>query len=261
MNIDLEKTVLVAAALALSACGSSGPSAVAGQVVEVGQNAGGVTVSHDSVADTLTITDGVNTYVYDGVNYAEREAIVSFERDSFEWFDFASRGETSSGGGRVYLVNSTVDGYEAAFTIVERVGDTTVPNSGTASFAGDYVAFYYEIEDEDPVYFENPTGTVLMTADFGAATISGSITDRETYGTPMDDVIFDPATISGGSFSGTTSGGGNPQYIASAGTYSGLFTGSGADEVVGAVSIPLFDDVEGQNGFELGVFVAEEVVP
>ena len=64
----------------------------------------------------------------------------------------------------------------------------------------------------------------------------------------QDDVALSASSISNGAFSGTASGGGggspNGNYVASDGTYEGMFTGADASEVIGSINIPMTRSID-----------------
>ena len=229
-----------------------------------GENVGNLSVSYNEVNNTLTVTDGVVEYTYARDSEGDNRAIAGFKRSSADSRnDYALRGETSSGSGEAFLVNSTENGYEAAATFLNRLETPNLPTSGTASFSGDYSGVYFGNEDEDSVWYEIITGDVTLDANFSDSTVSGSITNRiNDFAVAVhDDVALSVSSISNGAFSGTASGGGggDDNYVASDGTYEGMFTGADATEVIGSINIPMTGD--SYVGFEMGIFIAEEVTP
>jgi hypothetical protein len=261
MKNCLTLSALLASFAALSACGgnTADPNAI-----QSGENVGNLAVSYNEVDNTLTVTDGVVEYTYVQNSYGDNGAIAGFDKPENDdgWFDYSLRGETSSGSGEAFLVNSTENGYEAAATFLNRLETPNLPTSGTASFSGDYSGVYFGNEDEDSVWYENITGDVTLDANFSDSTVSGSITNRiNSYAAVHDDVALSVSSISNGAFSGTASGGGggDDNYVASDGTYEGMFTGADATEVIGSINIPMTGG--GYVGFEMGIFIAEEVTP
>ena len=256
---------LLAAFAALSAC--TGNSLIADTTAtQSGDNVGNLAVSYNEVDNTLTVTDGEVEYTYDANiynDYGDNGAIASYMRSADDdWDDYALRGETSSGSGEVFLVNSTENGYEAAATFLSRLETTNLPASGTASFAGDYSGVFFGDEVEDSVWYDNIIGDVTLDANFSDSTVSGFIVNRvsESHGA-LDNVALSASSISNGAFSGTASGGGGGgagPLVASDGTYEGMFTGADASEVIGSINIPMNDN--NYTGFEMGIFIAEEEV-
>ena len=262
MKNSLTLSALLASFAALSACGgnTADPNAI-----QSGENVGNLAVSYNEVENTLTVTDGVVEYTYVQMSEGDNGAIAGFEKPKNDegWFDFSLRGETSSGSGEAFLVNSTENGYEAAATFLNRLETPNLPTSGTASFSGDYSGVYFGNEDEDSVWWDNITGDVTLDANFSDSTVSGSITNRinDFAGAVRGDVALSVSSISNGAFSGTASGGGGgyDNKVASDGTYEGMFTGADATEVIGSINIPMTGD--SYVGFEMGIFIAEEVTP
>jgi hypothetical protein len=265
MKNCLTLSALLASFAALSACGGN---TVDPNAIQSGENVGNLAVSYNEVDNTLTVTDGVVEYTYSRGAQAlgDNGAIEGFDNTDGDdlWTDAALRGETSSGSGEAFLVNSTKNGYEAAATFLNRLETPNLPTSGMASFSGDYSGLYLGTEDEDSVWYDNITGDVTLDANFSDSTVSGSITNRiDEYSAARDDVALSVSSISNGAFSGTASGGGGgggDNYVASDGTYEGMFTGADATEVIGSINIPMTSDSH-VGGFEMGIFIAEKVTP
>lgn len=259
MKKYLNFCALLAAFAALSAC--TGNSLIADTTAtQSGDNVGNLAVSYNEVDNTLTVTDGEVEYTYDADIEGDNGAIAGYERSADDdWDDYALRGETSSGSGEVFLVNSTENGYEAAATFLSRLETPNLPASGTASFAGDYSGVFFGDEVEDSVWYDNIIGDVTLDANFSDSTVSGFIVNRvsDSYGA-LDNVALSASSISNGAFSGTASGGGGGPLVASDGTYEGMFTGADASEVIGSINIPMNDN--NYTGFEMGIFIAEEEV-
>ena len=265
MKNSLILYALLASFAALSACGNKlDPNAT-----QSGENVGNLSVSYNEVNNTLTVTDGVVEYTYARDSEGDNRAIAGFKRSSADSRnDYALRGETSSGSGEAFLVNSTENGYEAAATFLNRLETPNLPTSGTASFSGDYSGVYFANKEEDSVWWDIITGDVTLDANFSDSTVSGSIINRDSVESgDLDNVTLSASSISNGAFSGTASGGGggdgDGNYVASDGTYEGMFTGADATEVIGSINIPMTDD-DGEDpidGFEMGIFIAGEFTP
>ncbi|HET7817089.1 MAG TPA: transferrin-binding protein-like solute binding protein [Sphingomicrobium sp.] len=125
----------------------------------------------------------------------------------------------------------------------------SVPASGTATYGGlaEGSAFYPENQGAGEVRL---TGNAAFTADFGARSVTGSLTGMTANGAPWNSVAFN-STITGNAFSGTTSVTSAPGGIASlasnaAGTLEGKFFGPSAQEA-GAVWT-LFDGTKAAIG-------------
>jgi hypothetical protein len=262
MKNSLILYALLASFASLSACGNKlDPNAT-----QSGENVGNLSVSYNEVNNTLTVTDGVVEYTYARDSEGDNGAIAGFKKRSSadSYNDYSLRGETSSGSGEAFLVNSTENGYEAAATFLNRLETTNLPTSGTASFSGDYSGVYFANKEEDSVWWDIITGDVTLDANFSDSTVSGSIINRDSDETgDRDNVTLSVSSISNGAFSGTASGGGggspNGIYVVSDGTYEGMFTGADASEVIGSINIPMTNDR--YSGFEMGIFIAEEVTP
>ena len=120
-----------------------------------------------------------------------------------------------------------------------------MPTSGTANFTGDYTGYLVRLDGY--TLFDIIRGDASLDADFaGAATISGTITNRAGNGSTYGDITLNPAALSpDGSFieaTNTTSGGGrlgavSSQTVASAGTYRGFILTDSADTVVGILGM------------------------
>ena len=127
---------------------------------------------------------------------------------------------------------------------------------------------YFANKEEDSVWWDIITGDVTLDANFSDSTVSGSIINRDSVESgDLDNVTLSASSISNGAFSGTASGGGggdgDGNYVASDGTYEGMFTGADATEVIGSINIPMTDD-DGEDpidGFEMGIFIAGEFTP
>jgi hypothetical protein len=269
MKNCLTLSALLASFAALSACGgiTADPNAT-----QSGENVGNLAVSYNAVDTTLIVTDGVVEYTYARDTEGDNGSIAGFVRNAEtaeNWLDYSLRGETSSGSGEAFLVNSTENGYEAAATFLNRLETPNLPTSGTASFSGDYSGVVFENDDEDSVWHDIITGDATLDANFSDSTVSGSIINRDSDLTgDRDNVTLSVSSISNGAFSGTASGGGGgdagpgfsgANFVRGDGTYEGMFTGADASEVIGSINIPMTSD--GYSGFEMGIFIAEEVTP
>ena len=261
MKNSLILYALLASFAALSACGNKlDPNAT-----QSGENVGNLSVSYNEVNNTLTVTDGVVEYTYARDSEGDNGAIAGFKKRSSadSYNDYSLRGETSSGSGEAFLVNSTENGYEAAATFLNRLETPNLPTSGTASFSGDYSGVYFANMEEDSVWMDIITGDATLDANFSDSTVSGSIINRDSVESgDLDNVTLSASSISNGAFSGTASGGGDGDgnYVASDGTYEGMFTGAVGSEVIGSINIPIIN-ASPNGGFEMGIFIAEEVTP
>lgn len=255
------KSVAAAALLsALGACGGSSDTATntVSDVVSQGPNPAGLTATYDSVTNTITVTDGMTDYVYSDTNTFENGAVVSYDRFASNWSDYSVYAETTSGSGNVLLINSTEPGIQTRYIEVTRVGETEVPTLGSTTYAGDYGAWLFQTSGPDPVGWDFISGDATLTADFAdVSTISGSVTNRVGLSSSFEDLTFELATITNGSFSGVVSGGERSGGDTTTdGEYVGLLTGADGGEVVGST---LFDHSFDRT--EVGVFITEAVIP
>lgn len=135
-----------------------------------------------------------------------------------------------------------------------------IPTNATAVYSG-----FADIQAFPKVGFDTVTnsrsryrGSLEMTADFGAATVDGSVTNLSEQlpgSTDRTDiagtVLLNETSISSGSFTGTVGVSGTAGLdSANAGTYSGGFFGPNAGEVGGVISMEGADAVA--NGFFIG---------
>jgi len=270
---SLVSAALLSSAALVSACGGGGSAIdTTGEptVVSQGLNTGNLEPSYDATADSLAASDGSTVLVYLPKTDYDNGAIKGYLRGPHSscsivgpgCYDVAAYGETSNGSGTASYINSTIAGYEAAATFIERTGTTDVPTSGTASYTGDYSAMNYYVTVGDPVYNYVIHGEATLDANFNTMTISGTISNREDQDSRIyKDITFLESGISGGAFGGTATGGelDAPPSTTSNGTYSGLLTGDTAGEAVGSVYLERFDGT--QDRFERGIFIAEQPVP
>jgi hypothetical protein len=171
------------------------------------------------------------------------------------------RGVTPSGAGTVVAGSFTDDSIQRVHS---RIGSTNLPISGNATFTGTY-AGVLNSPSGFTIFYERVgliRGNATLTADFGAPTISGSITDRidsrgVTYGElDLTQSGIDPTD---GSFGAPTSGGVStqPGYTSAPGSYDGLIVGAQGQETVGGVTLQHQVNSSGLLPFvEMGGFVA-----
>ena len=147
---------------------------------------------------------------------------------------------------------------------------TSIPTTGSAVYTGDYAGFLRQ----DGIPTNNVTnrirGNMNLTADFGANSVSGAITNRTLHtiitntldaGNATTDVTLGAAPIdAAGAFTGATTGGilvNAATWTPPVGTYSGLISGPTGNAVVGGVSIAHFSP--GLGAFtEIGGFIGAE---
>lgn len=179
--------------------------------------------------------------------------------------------ESETDGSRAVLVGLDNSGDTTLGTTVARLTETNLPTSGTATFAGDYVAGV-----QPGSLTTSPrlliTGDATLTANFENDRISGMITNRRL----LDNATMDPvawATVDDlelqdaqidptGTYFGQLSEGsivllqgGNQRADRLDGTYQGVVAGQDATENVGAVSME--HEFQGLGTYyETGVFAA-----
>ncbi|MBB5721946.1 hypothetical protein FHS72_001570 [Loktanella ponticola] len=163
--------------------------------------------------------------------------------------------------------------------VLERLTDTTVPNTGSATMLGDYYG-YSQVGDVDEKLYPyrveySVEGDAELSVDFAENTVSGSITNRlgrlasrNSASAGYDDVILKTANIDDfGGFSGRTSGGTLAiNFYADAvseGSFSGLLTGADANGAIGAIEISTVKENYLQDGtpiteIEYGIFSVSE---
>ena len=174
----------------------------------------------------------------------------------------AYSGESSTGA----MTATVVSSFGRRGATFARLGNTAMPASGSANYSGQYVG----ILEGGPVFFarRSVTGDVAMTADFSAATVSGNITNRQSYNynaTPfntLQDVTLNATAIDGtGAFSGTLTGGavnGFGSSIDTSSGYSGLIGGATGNQVAGSMNLTrTYGGFSGNQIIEIGVFLGE----
>lgn len=212
--------------------------------------------------DTLTLT-------VDGTDYdlTEQPALahgvfdyygVSGNTHSVAMFGTSASGRT--GAGVAYIAS----GGQGIF--YQRIGQTVLPTKGTATFNGDYIA---TVDAQSAIL--DILGDAELTADFSASTISGSITNRQSWArnlTPptqssatVDDVTLQTTAITAtGSFAGTATGGdyndATSTSVSTTGRYEGVIGGGTGNEVVGGVVIEHDNTNNVHDMTEFGAFVA-----
>ena len=277
--------ILVAVA-GLSACSgtvaSVGPPPTTPVPAGVSGTTGGSTVTGTAhgvadgqpVAMTIggnTITGLVRDTTYDkGV----LKAFVQSEVDTVAGGTFSNReaghsGVSSTGAMSASVMNTDFTSTEAGGILrganYARVSAGTMPTTGTGTFAGDYAGGMGASNVSAFII----TGDVALSADFGASTISGSITNRVGMvnilagSNNFADVNLGSTSIdAGGAFSGTATGGEFVPFgtvTSNTSTYEGLIGGATGTEAAGAVKLLINYDAGGtiRNTTEVGVFIAE----
>jgi hypothetical protein len=144
----------------------------------------------------------------------------------------------------------TAHGYEAVGLATPAGG---VPVTGTASYAGEIEGQTSEFSNGLTVY-----GAIQLSFDFGAGNLSGGITP---YLEPADVPIHLPTialrdtVYSTGS---TTFSGKFDTNAAGLNSFSGLFTGPNAQELIGNFAFPYKSPIDGQTYQSGGAFVGKK---
>ncbi len=241
-----------AVAFTLASCGGGGIPGPTSR--DIGILPSGFVATYDGVTDEVVLSiDGVEVARLANDEPLGTGFTLFADPDSFTVY-----AQTISGDGAVFAVSSPIGILSAsglAGVHVARLGDTDLPNSGSATFNGNYAGLFVDSALEPTASI---AGDAQLIANFASASISGNITNRSGVGLTADDVILLPSAISSaGAFSGTTTGGDIVGLAAAEdGQYVGLIVGDTGNEVVGGLSIV-------QIGFgtlllETGVFVAAE---
>ncbi len=248
------------AVLAFAGCSSSSPEDFGAAEVSLGSVPSLLEIDYDDTANTITLTDGTITTVL-----PVRPAAFYDTPGFFGYYQgsggpsYASRGETSTGSGYAISVISADTASNVAGAVFGRLGDTTMPTSGTAQYTGDYVAWVATSSDNVGQYLIY--GDATLDVDFDSAMVDGLITNRTdnfSAGNPLNDLTFETTSISDGGFTGTTSGGAFALagWTAAAGEYGGVFTGADGQEIAGGVQVTHVRS--GTALVEAGAFIVED---
>lgn len=243
-----------ALALSLGGCGSTVATTPFGAIV-VDMNDLEVQVV-DSISRSVTSTTTPSTGVPFTLSRTNVNAATGF--DTFRGGPNAVYYlyEASDVNGSAYIMTFVDAALPAiAFNLSSPGG--SMPVSGTARYAGQYVGFLVTIPTDSPTTIVQSyiAGDVGLNADFGAATISGSITNRVRTITatgvpspiPMEDVQLRANSIANGqsaNINSATEGGRivDPAYISAngqplRGNWQVIFGGDQAASVMGEVVI------------------------
>ncbi len=123
-----------------------------------------------------------------------------------------------------------------------RTASTSMPQTGMATYAGRASAYVFEPSPGEgrasSNYAEGYSGSLTLSADFAAGSVSGRISDLEhsptyfnsgTYSAAAGEFTISNGAIQGNALSGTLSG------LGYSGTVSGAFYGPAVDEAAGVM--------------------------
>ena len=144
--------------------------------------------------------------------------------------------------------NSTVFGHEAVGMATPASG---VPLTGSASYSGQLLGYTSEYQatlaDDFPV-----DGSIDLLFNFGVGSLSGSIKPNLHQGYATDPLNFRDTVYSKGS---TTFSGRFDTTVPGVNSFSGLFTGPSAQELIGNFAFPYRSPVDGKTYQADGAFI------
>ena len=279
----------IAAAAAVSACGGSNvfnasgstqtpttttptvPSAIAGDVTSVTYNKANQTLTvtgsqldntpFEAVYTRNTALDvaGYEAYTTQASSLDRHFTAFAQERDGVY--------ATVVGGGPQF--NSVIMGSNFGRDGTYTAPSTSQAGSGLVSYAGNYIGVLNTAGDGGdllpvtsgtatevlPTQIAEVTGLIFLNADFADNTVNGIVYDRvwvDNGGTSIADLSLFPGTIdSSGAFSGEVRLG-STQNV---GSYAGLFGGTDASAVAGALTAANHITGVAGDSLEYGIFV------
>ncbi len=261
----MKKTAILISLAALTACTDfpAPTTNLAPATGTAGVTIGGAVLAsaHDGTAFDVTIDGTAYTVTRDSsLDHGVFRAGKNTSGAGF--LVLALDGKTSNGAMTASVAAQSIGGSQSQGAAFSRINNTAMPTVGSANFSGQYVG---------NIQFGRTfmvTGNADLSADFGASTISGSISDRKmlfangSLYSHMQNATLDTTAIDGtGAFSGTVTGGavssfGSTTDVSSG--YSGLIGGSTGNQVAGAVQIDkVYTGISGVHGIEIGVFLGE----
>jgi len=226
----------------------------------------GITLSSDEQVHFVTL-DGDSGAIPIQEDAPSDFFTIGFAEDGGDYAVSALAGADEAAIGAFFL------GEDEQFVIagfIERTVDTVAPTTGTAAFSGEYIGVL--VGEEGQLLAENGTvGDALLNVDFGAGTVSGSVTNRTfvnvfTGEASGSDVVFGDITYADGTidpdtgeFSGDASAtitNGTEIANSLSGEFSGYLLGGEAEAAAG-FSIMEFE-VEGDSIGDFGLFAVAE---
>ena len=132
--------------------------------------------------------------------------------------------------------------------------------SGSASYNGVLSGFSNETYSDSPWDYGDAygrvTGSIMLAFDFGAGSLSGSISPTVYNGqdNPLGTIVFKNTIYSPGS---TTFSGAFDINLPGANSFSGQFTGPTAQELIGSFALPYISRNDGKSYDAAGAFVGK----
>lgn len=195
------------------------------------------------------------------IPHSETWAPISLAPDSFPGFP-VYMGETatlwlrSSSGGYQYSAlfewsdkDGTIIGHEAIGIPTPAAG---IPVTGSASYLGLVLGHTSEVQGFADMQFG---GSIELSFDFGQGTLSGSISPilyEDFAAFPLGTISFRDTVYSAGS---TSFSGMFDTNVPGLNSFSGLFTGPAAQELIGNFALPYQSPIDSQNYQAHGAFV------
>lgn len=201
-------------------------------------------------------TDGAGIWAWSADSMAEQLDPANGQNSLV--FDYYTDGEDNTGQNAFIVVGTETDEADLA----------ALPTASYSGWSRIRVAPSTGFEDWDSAVAE-ARGDLNMAANFGAGTVSGSLTNMQGRATRTEDptrtwntitgtVTLNETAITGNGFSGALTADSNFESeigtIASGSTYSGTFFGSDADEVAGGFNVTGTSAEDGAAYLGWGVF-------
>ncbi|WP_299664900.1 hypothetical protein [uncultured Ruegeria sp.] len=179
----------------------------------------------------------------------------------------ALRAATSSGGGSAMIVYSRSGDYDVQGVEFERLANSEIPVTGTATYQGQYAGIIGSPESGANFIIQ---GDAEIETNFNDAQVSGRISNRTLANADpgntfiLNDIVLHEGEINpDGTFIGIGVTGGqivgdtlDPGSTTTTGSYSGAIVGPSGNEVVGGVTIN--HDYQNVDLIETGAFTASQ---
>ena len=186
------------------------------------------------------------------------------------WIGLSAKVDTEAAGGGVtvvhqfpkYQYSSLIEWFAGSSPRgVEAIGIATpagaVPVTGTATYAADVFGRTSETGSNGSIVDPLVLGSMTLNFDFAHGSLSGNLTsvlDPEWHGYQLGTLTFRDTVYSTGS---TTFSGAFDTNAAGVNSFSGLFTGPNAQEVIGNFAFPYRSPVDSQVYQASGGFVGK----